>query len=69
MEETKITSRLEKMEVVRIVDRGRAIEESEKEREGLTLFTDESRLESGATGYEVAWKAGNRWVGVKAHMG
>jgi len=69
-EETKITSRPEKMEAVRIVeDLERAIEEAEKDREGLTIFTDGSRLESGATGYAVAWKAGNRWVGVKAHMG
>jgi len=37
--------------------------------QGLTLFTDGSKLESGATGYGVAWKAGDRWVGVKAHMG
>jgi len=58
------------MEAVRIVeDLERAIEEAEKDREGLTIFTDGSRLESGATGYAVAWKAGNRWVGVKAHMG
>jgi len=70
MEETKITRKPEKMEAVRIVeDRERAIEEAEKDREGLTLFIDGSRLESGATGYGVAWKAGDRWVGVKAHMG
>jgi len=39
MAETKITSRPEKMEAVRIVeDRGKAIEEVEKDREGLTLL-------------------------------
>jgi len=70
MEETEITRKPEKMEAVRIVkERGRAIEEAEKDREGLTLFTDGSRLKSGATGYAVTWKAGNGWVGVKAHMG
>jgi ribonuclease HI len=70
MEEIVIASKPEKTEAVRIVeDRERAIEEAKKDREGLTIFTDGSRLESGATGYAVAWKAGNRWVGVKAHMG
>jgi len=61
VEGTEITSRPEKLEAVRIVEeRERAIEEAEKDREGLTIFTDGSRLESGATGYGVAWKAGNR---------
>jgi len=58
------------MEAVRIVEeRERAFQEAEKDREGLTIFTDRSRLESGVTGYGVAWKAGDQWVGVKAHMG
>jgi len=65
-----MVSRPVNMETVRIVEEWeRAIEEAEKNREGLTIFTNGSRLESGATGYSVAWKAGNRWVGVKAHMG
>ena len=65
-----MVSRPVKMEAVRIVEeRERAIEEADKDREGLAIFTDGSRLESGATGYGVACKAGNRWVGVKAHMG
>jgi len=69
-EETKMTSRPEKMEAVRIVeDRERAIEEAKNDSEGLTIFTDGSRLESGATGYAVTWKAGNQWRGVKTHMG
>jgi hypothetical protein len=33
------------------------------------MFTDGSRLESGATGYVVAWKTGQTWKGIKTHMG
>jgi len=36
---------------------------------GLTIFTDGSRLENGATGYAVAWKKGDTWKGHKTHMG
>jgi len=32
--------------------------EAEKERPGLTVFTDGSRIEDGATGYAVVWKKG-----------
>ena len=38
-------------------------------RPGLTMFTDGSRLDSGACGYAVAWKRGNEWRGQKVHMG
>jgi len=38
-------------------------------RPGLTIFTDGSRLENGATGYAVAWKKGDTWKGHKTHMG
>jgi ribonuclease HI len=33
------------------------------------MFTDRSRLDSGATGYAVAWQNGQCWVGIKTHMG
>jgi ribonuclease HI len=46
-----------------------AKKEAERRRPGLTLFTDGSRLDSGAAGYAVAWQNGKRWVGVKTHMG
>jgi ribonuclease HI len=36
---------------------------------GLTMFTDGSRLDSGAAGYVVTWQNGQRWVCIKTHMG
>ena len=38
-------------------------------RPGLTIFTDGSKLENGATGYAVAWKKGDTWKGHETHMG
>jgi len=38
-------------------------------RPGLTMFTDGSRLDNGATGYAVVWNRGLIWAGVKGHMG
>jgi ribonuclease HI len=35
---------------------------------GLTMFTDGSRLDNGATGYAVVWQNGKSWVGIKTHM-
>jgi len=46
-----------------------AKKEAEKERPGLVMFTDGSRLESEAAGYAVAWKNGQTWEGIKTHMG
>jgi ribonuclease HI len=43
--------------------------EAERTRPGLTMFTDGSRLDSGASGYAVAWQNGQSWVGTKTHMG
>ena len=43
--------------------------EVEKERMGLVMFTDRSRLENEAAGYAVAWKSGQTWKGIKTHMG
>ena len=69
-EKAEVAAQTGKLGAVRIVEeRGRAKEEAGRERRGLTFFTDGSRLESGATGYGVAWKAGVRWVGVKVHTG
>jgi len=46
-----------------------AMAEAERARPGLTMFTDGSRLDNGATGYAVVWKRGLTWAGVKGHMG
>src|SRR3978361_1989690 len=43
--------------------------EAERTRPGITMFTDGSRRDDGATGYAVVWKKGEFWVGVKNHMG
>jgi ribonuclease HI len=43
--------------------------EAEKTRPGLTMFTDGSRADSGATGYSVVWRKGESWAGIKTHMG
>jgi len=37
---------------------------AEGTRPGLTMFTDGSRLDGGATGYSVVWKKGEIWPGV-----
>jgi ribonuclease HI len=50
-------------------EREEAKREAERERPGLVMFTDGSRLESGAAGYAVAWKTGQTWKGIKTHMG
>jgi len=49
--------------------REEAKKEAEKERPGLVMFTDGSRLENEAAGYAVAWKNGQIWEGIKTHMG
>jgi ribonuclease HI len=43
--------------------------EAERVRPGITMFTDGSRLDSGATGCAVTWQNGQSWVGIKNHMG
>ena len=43
--------------------------EAERTRPGLTMFTDGSWLDDGATGYSVVWKQGLTWAGAKVHMG
>jgi len=69
MEETNMAIQSGKLKAIRIVEeRGRAKEEAEEDREGLTIFTDRSKLESGAMGYRIAWKAGDQWVGVKMYQ-
>ena len=50
-----------------VEERRKAKEEAEQERAGLRIFTDGSRVESGATGYAVTWKKRGRWVGIKTH--
>jgi len=45
-----------------------AKEEAERDRPGLTIFTDGSRANSGTTGHAVVWKKGGRWASGKAHM-
>jgi len=46
-----------------------ALEARRPDRPGLSIFTDGSRLDNGATGYAVAWKKGASWKGHKTHMG
>jgi len=50
-------------------DKKTAKAEAERIRPGLTMFTDGSRLDSGATGYAVAWQNGQSWVDNKNNMG
>ena len=50
-------------------EREEAKKEAEKERPGLVMFTDGSRLESEAARYAVAWRNGQTWEGIKTHMG
>ena len=50
-------------------EREEANKEAEKERPGLVMFTDGSRLENEAARYAVAWKSGQTWEGIKTHMG
>jgi len=38
-------------------------------RPGLSIFTDGSRLENGATGYAATWKKAHTWKGHKTHWG
>jgi hypothetical protein len=33
------------------------------------MYTDGSRMLSGAAGYSVVWRKAQRWVGIKSHMG
>ena len=46
-----------------------ALEARRLGRPGLSIFTDGSRLENGATVYAVTWKKGHAWKGHKTHMG
>jgi len=46
-----------------------ALEAKQLDRPGLTIVTDGSRLENGATGYAVTRKEGLTWKGRKTHMG
>jgi len=46
-----------------------ALEARRLGRPGLSILTDGSRLENGATGYAVTWKKGHTWKGHKTHMG
>jgi len=43
--------------------------QAERDRAGLAIFTDGSRLNSRAAGYAVAWKSKGRWASIKTHMG
>jgi len=49
--------------------RQQADAEAERPRPGLTMFTDGSRLDSGAAGYSVTRQSGQRWVGLRTHIG
>jgi len=43
--------------------------EAEKDRRGLTIFMDGSRLGDGNAGYAVVWKNGLYWMVIKTYMG
>jgi len=69
-EEIVLPASPEKIGAVIVIEEPNEVkEEAERGRPGLTIFTDGSRLDSGATGYAVTWKSGEKWVGIKAHMG
>jgi len=51
-----------------IIEQEEARREGERERPGLTIFTDGSKTLSGAAGYAVVWKNKSKWVGIKTHM-
>lgn len=68
-ERTTITAGAERYGAVRIVEeQEKAKVEAENDREGLTIFADRSRFETGAAGYGVVCSCGDRWVRVKAQM-
>ena len=50
-------------------EREEAKKDAEKERLGLVMYTDGSRLKSLAAGYTVAWENGHIWEGIKTHLG
>jgi len=52
-----------------VEEKEKAKQTAERERAGLTIFTDGSRASNGATGYAVTWKNRSKWVGVKTHLG
>ena len=69
-EETVLLEDLESFEAALIQEeRAEAKKEARKERQGLVMYTDGSRLENEAAGYEVVWKNGQTWEGIKTHMG
>jgi len=44
--------------------------EAEAERPPtITMFTDGSRLEDGATGYAEEWRSSESWESIKTHVG
>jgi len=71
--QTESTVLLEEPEILdaelRQEEEAEARVEAERARPGLTMFTDGSRLENGATGYAVVWRRGRTWAGAKVHMG
>jgi ribonuclease HI len=50
-------------------DEKAAMAEAGRVRLGITMFTDGSRLDNGATEYAVAWQNRKSWVGIETHMG
>jgi len=56
---------------VLVEGREEAKEAAEQDGTGLTVFTDGSRVETGASGYAVVWRKKRRkgWASTKAHMG
>jgi hypothetical protein len=67
-ESTILLEALEALDATILVeDRGSA--KAEHLSPGLTIFTDGSRVDSGAAGYAMAWQNGQHWLGIKVQMG
>jgi len=51
-------------------ERKKAMEEAVRARDGVTLWTDGSRTEDGASGYAVVWRKKREvWKGHQVHLG
>jgi len=65
VESTVFLEELETLGAELLLEEVEAKAEAEKARPGLTMFTDGSRLDDGATGYAVVWKNSQSRVGIK----
>ena len=69
-EETVLLEEASPLEATVVIEEeAAAAKEARFDRPGLTISTDGSRLENGATGYAAVWKKENDWEGLKPQMG